>query len=104
MHAKLSIGSGLHRARKNRSRGPRGDKQLWQVRYEWREANGAKREGRTVVTALSQAEADAKFQRQNQHVSVMHSEVKQAVSCSECGVPLDQVAACTCTQDEEGRQ
>lgn len=45
-------------------------KQYFQVRYAWREPNGERREGRTVVTALSQQEAEGKFQRQNQHVRV----------------------------------
>jgi len=46
-------------------------KQYYQVRYTWRDERGARKEGRTVVTALSQLEAEAKFQRQNQHVTVL---------------------------------
>lgn len=47
-------------------------KNHYQVRYSWRESNGERREGRTVVTHYSQLEAEAKFQRQNPHVSVEH--------------------------------
>lgn len=46
-------------------------KKFLQVRYEWRQPNGERREGRTVVSALSQDEAEARFQRQNRHVSVI---------------------------------
>lgn len=45
-------------------------KQYFQVRYSWRDERGQRKEGRTVVTALSQMEAEGKFQRQNQHVTV----------------------------------
>lgn len=46
-------------------------KKLFQVRYKWRDSSDQKRVGRTVVTAPSQWEAEGKFQRQNQHVTVV---------------------------------
>lgn len=46
-------------------------KAYYTVRYAWREKNGERREARTVVTHLSQLEAEAQFQRQNPHVRVL---------------------------------
>lgn len=54
-------------------------KQYWQVRYTWQERTSAEqRHGHTVVTAKSQAEADAKFQRLNKHVTVISTPTKEA--------------------------
>lgn len=47
-------------------------KSPYQVRYSWREADGRRRRGHTVVTHHSQLEAEAQFQRQNPHLKVEH--------------------------------
>jgi hypothetical protein len=41
------------------------------VDYFWLE-NGARREGRSVATGTTEAEARANFQRQHPHVTVIH--------------------------------
>jgi hypothetical protein len=43
----------------------------FKVSYGWRDARGAMRFGSTVATGTSQADAELKFQRQNEHVWVI---------------------------------
>jgi hypothetical protein len=50
------------------------NKQYFQVHYEWTEC-GTERHAHTVVSDYSQAEANAKFQRQNQHVRVVRHRI-----------------------------
>jgi len=45
-------------------------REYFRVDYTWTD-DGAKRFGHTVVTAISQVEAEAKFSRQCKHVTVV---------------------------------
>lgn len=47
-------------------------KSYFQVRYRWTDARGT-HHGRTVVSATSQAEADAILQRANPHITVIQA-------------------------------
>lgn len=46
-------------------------KRFFRADYRWQDG-GAQRRGHTVVTARSQAEADAWLQRRNRHVEVIN--------------------------------
>ena len=66
MTARLKVGSGLHRARRNRSRGPR---HPFAVFYFWT-VKGQRHEAHTVENGSDLADAEARFQRRTPWVTV----------------------------------